>query len=152
MGQTRYPSKSWLFKSCFSFNVRQHGQQQLYFQYKVYWIIGVSSFSQPYLWIQLPLQSPPKTFSSTLVNFHFPIPPLLVHKIILTTPTNTLFLYTSANSHLPIIAYNHPNNLHQKNSLPQPFSQFRLRQGNRVLGSLVRTCTVLVFPYFLKVW
>ena len=32
--------------------------------------------------------------SSTLVNFHLLIPPLSVHKIILTLPTNTPFLYT----------------------------------------------------------
>ena len=33
---------------------------------------------------------------------------------ILTIPTNTLFLYTSAIFYLPILAYKHPNNLHQK--------------------------------------
>ena len=31
MGQARYPSKSWVFNSRFSFKIRQHGQQQLYF-------------------------------------------------------------------------------------------------------------------------
>ena len=29
----------WIFKSRFSFKVRQHGQQQLYLQYKACWII-----------------------------------------------------------------------------------------------------------------
>ena len=91
MDQTRYKSKSWVIKSRFSFNVRQHGQQQLYLQYKVSWIlfniIDAPSLSQPYLCIQLPLQSPRKFRSSTLVTFHLPIPPLFVHKIIFTTPT-----------------------------------------------------------------
>ena len=32
--KTCYPSKSWVFKGCFSFKVRQHGQQRLYLQYK----------------------------------------------------------------------------------------------------------------------
>ena len=32
MGQTRYPLKSWVFKGCSSFKVRQHCQQQLYLQ------------------------------------------------------------------------------------------------------------------------
>ena len=31
--------KNWIFMSCFSFKVRQHGQQQLYLQYKVPWIL-----------------------------------------------------------------------------------------------------------------
>ena len=51
MDQASYPSKNWVFKSRFFFNVRQHGQQQLYFQHKVCWIIdkmvGAPSFSQP---------------------------------------------------------------------------------------------------------
>ena len=99
MGQTRYPSKSWVFKNRFSFIATQHGQHQLYLQCKVCWIlhkmVGAYSFSQPCLYRQLPLESPPKMRSFTLDNFHFPISPLLVSKIILTTPTNTPFLYTS---------------------------------------------------------
>ena len=43
-----------------------------------------------------------------------------------------------------------------KNSTPKIFSllfcQFRLRQGTRELGSLMRTQTVLISPFFLKVW
>ena len=38
----------------------------------------------------------------------------LVHKIILTVRTNMPFHYTSVIFHLPIFAYNHPNNLHWK--------------------------------------
>ena len=37
-------------------------------------------------------------------------------------------------------------------SLSQPFSQRSLRQGTRGLGSLVRTNTVLISLFFLKVW
>ena len=51
MGQTFYPSKSWVFKSHFPFKVRQHCQRQLYLQYKVCWIlyrmVSAPSFSQP---------------------------------------------------------------------------------------------------------
>ena len=47
-----------VFKSRFSFKVRQHNQQNLYLQYKVCWIIykmvGAPSFSQPYLCMQPP--------------------------------------------------------------------------------------------------
>ena len=46
-----------------------------------------------------------------------------------------------------------PNNLHQKIFfLSQPFIQFRLRQGTKKIGSLVRNDTVLIFPFLLKVW
>ena len=61
-----------------------------------------------------PLQSPPKIRSSTSANFHLLILLLIVHKIVLSIPTNSSFLYTSAIFHLPIFAYYHPNNLHQK--------------------------------------
>ena len=56
-------------------------------------MVGAPSFSQPYLCIQPPLQSPPKIRSSTPDTFHLPIPLLLVRKIILTIPTKTPFLY-----------------------------------------------------------
>ena len=118
MGKSCYPSKSWVFNSRFSFKVRQHGQQEHYTQYNVccafYRMVCAPSLSQPYLCIQPPLQSPPRIRSSISVNFCLPIPSLLVDKIILTVPSNTPFLYTSAILHLSIFAYNHPNNLHQK--------------------------------------
>ena len=43
-----------------------------------------------FLYIQPTLQYPPKNSSSTSVNFYIPNPPLLFHKIILTTPLLTL--------------------------------------------------------------
>ena len=36
-GSNTLPIKSWVFKSYLFFRVRRHGQQQLYFQYKVCW-------------------------------------------------------------------------------------------------------------------
>ena len=77
-------------------------------------MVSASSFSEPYFSIQPPLQSPLKIRFSTSVNFYFPIPPLLVHKIILTSPTNTPFLYTSVILHLLIFPYKLLNDLHQK--------------------------------------
>ena len=121
MNQTRYPSKSWAFKSRLSFKVRQHGQQRLYFQCKLCWIfykmVSAPSFSQPYLRIQPTFQSPPKNRSSTSANFHLPIPPLLYHKITLIIPTNSPFLCSSVSFHLPLFAYNHPN-IYTKNIFP----------------------------------
>ena len=100
-------------------------------------MVGAPSFPEPHLCIQPLLQPLPKIRSSTSVNFHLPIPLLLVHKIILTIPTNTTFLYTST----PKIF-----------SLPQPFRQFRLRQWTKKLESLKNTDTILISPFFLKVW
>ena len=59
-------------------------------------MVGGSSFPQPYLWIQTLLQSPPRIRSSNSVSFRILIPPLLVYKIILSNPTNTLFLCIAA--------------------------------------------------------
>ena len=109
-------------------------------------MVGSPSFSQPYLCIQPPLQSPPKIFSSTLVNFHLPIPPLLFNKIILTTSTNTPFIYATAIFHLPIFGYNHPSNLHQKYF---PYHS-NLANSNCVKGQ--ESYGVLISPLFLKVW
>ena len=77
-------------------------------------MIGTPSFSQSILWIQPTRQCLPRNSSSSSVNFHFPISPLLVQIIILTIPTNTPFLYNSAIFHFPLFAYKHTNNLHQK--------------------------------------
>ena len=60
-----------------TFKVRQHGQQQLFLQYKVCWIfckiVGAHPFSQPYLCVKPHLQSPPKICFSTSFKFHLPI-------------------------------------------------------------------------------
>ena len=143
------PVKKWVFKSRFSFRIRQHGQ--LFLQYKVCWvlykIVGFSLFSLPLLCIQPSLRSPPKTCSSTLVSFYFPISPSFVHKIIIAIPTNTPFLYTSATLHPSNFCVQPSQQSAPKTfSLPQPFSQFRLHQGTRELVSLVRTEADLISP------
>ena len=103
--------------------------------------------------MQPPLQSPPKICSFILVNLHLPIPPLLVHKIILTIPTNSPFkprqFFTFS-----FFTYNHSNNLHQKHfpHLSKAFIPFKLCQRTRKLGSLVKNDLILISPFFLKVW
>ena len=91
------------------------------------------------------LQSPPKIRSSTSVNFHLPIRPLPFNKIILTIPTNTLFLYISAIFNLPIFKCNHPSNLHQ---IYFPY----LLQETKEPWSLARNDTVSICSFFLEVW
>ena len=116
-------------------------------------MVGVTSFSLPYMCILPPLQSPPKILSSTSFNFHLPIPPLLLNKIIPTIPTNIPFLCTSTLFLPPYFCVQTSQQSTPKIfSLPQPFSQFRLRQGTKDLWSLVRNDTVLISPFFLKVW
>ena len=89
----------------------------------------------------------------TLVNFHLPIPLLLVHKIIYKNPINTTFLYTSAIFHLPIFAHNYPSNLQQR-YFPcfSHLANLGCILGTRELESLVTTDTVWISPFFLKVW
>ena len=116
-------------------------------------IIDAPSFSQPYLCIQLPLQSPRKFHSSTLVTFHLPLPPLFVHKIIFTTRTTLPFNFnfTSSISYLFIFGYSHPSNQHQKHF---PYLNHLANWGclKGTLWSLVRTDTGLTSLFFLKVW
>ena len=99
--------------------------------------------------IQPSLQSPTKTRCSTSVNFHLPIPPLLLNKTIYTILTNTPFLCTSSIFYYPIFAYNHPSNPYNNISLPWPC---RLHQRTKELWSFVRNGIVLISPFFLKVW
>ena len=96
------------------------------------------------------------------VRYSFIFTTVVVHK---TTPTNSSknlflyfsqfsppFLYTSATFYLTIFAYKSQQSTIKIFSLPQPFSQFRLGQEVRELGSFVRPDTVLISPFFLKIW
>ena len=111
MGQTRYPSKIWVFKSHFSFNVRQHGQQTMlnFLQngrccfiltnLLVYTTTPPNSAKNPFLYLR---------------QFSPPFLPLLVHKTTLTTlPSSIPQQFVT----FPIFAYSHPNNLY-KNIFP----------------------------------
>ena len=107
-------------------------------------MLGAPSFSQPCLCIQPSLQSPTKSVSLLQSIFTSLFHPCFSTKSSLQSPL-TLLLYLSNVSP--------PNNLHQKIFfLSQPFIQFRLRQGTKKIGSLVRNDTVLIFPFLLKVW
>ena len=115
MGQTRYPSKSRAFTSGLSFKVRQRSTATLSSIQNM--LHSLQNGRCSFIFITLLVQTTILKFtlkirSSTPVNFYLHIPPLLVHKIILTIITP--FPYTSAIFYLPIFAYNHPNNLHRK--------------------------------------
>ena len=109
MGQTDYPSKSWIFKSRFSFKVRQHGQQQLYLPWKY-----DELFTK---WqVLLHFHNPSYAFNHSYKLHQKSIPLLqstftsLFHSYFLTNPP----LQSPAIFRLPIFAHNHPSNLHQK--------------------------------------
>ena len=151
MGETGYLPQNWVFNGRFSFKVWQHGQQQLCLQYKVCWILYKMIRAPSFLYINPMLQSPPNNRSSISVNFNLPIPPLLLHKIILTAPTNTPFLC----SNFPPPSFcvlRFQQSTPKIFSLLLPFCQFRLHQRTRELERLVRSETVLISPLFLKVW
>ena len=93
-------------------------------------MLGAPSFSQPCLCIQPSLQSPTKSVSLLQSIFTSLFHPCFSTKSSLQSPLT-----------------------HQKIFfLSQPFIQFRLRQGTKKIGSLVRNDTVLIFPFLLKVW
>ena len=148
MSQTRYPSKR-VFKSRFSFKIRQHGQQQLYFQYKVCWIlckmVGTPSFSQPCLFIQPTISTKNPFFYQSIFTslFH----PFLLTKSFLQSPITIPFCIPPSFCVEPSQQYT-PRIF----SLPHHFCQFRLRQGTRDRGSLFSINTVLICPFLLKVW
>ena len=104
--------------SRYNFKVKQHSQKQLNnfntrcaeFSTKC----RCSFISKTLLCIQLPLQSLTKIITLTSTNFYLPILSSLVHKIIPTIPTNTPFLFNSANFHFPIFAYSYLFNVNQK--------------------------------------
>ena len=101
--------------------------------------------------MQPPLQSPPKIFFSTSVNFHLAVSPLFFYSISLQFPLTLPFflpqqLFTSLFSRTIIPAICIKNIF-----LLQPFSKFRLRQSTKELRSLVWNDSVLISLFFLKV-
>ena len=88
--------------------------------------VDATSFSQPYLCLQSPLQSQPKIHSSTSDNFQLPNHHYLFAKLSLQSP---LRLPSSIRQQLFTSKQSTPKIF----SLPQPFIQCRLRQGNREL-------------------
>ena len=138
--------KTRVFKSRFSLKVKQHGQKQLKTTGRCSLIFTTSLVHKITPTIST------KTRFSTSINFHLPIPLLFVHRITLTNPINTTYLYTSAIFHLPNFAQNNPINSHQKyfpylNHLANSGCVIRTRE----LESLVTTNTVWFSPFFFKV-
>ena len=110
-------------------------------------MVGAPSFSQPYLCIQPPLQSPTKILSSISVNFHLYFLHLFFNKIILTIHTNASFPYTAAVFSTSYFCVQPSQQCTSKMfSLPQPFSQLRLRQRIKEVWSFVRILNLSLLP------
>ena len=107
-------------------------------------MLGTPSLSQSCLCIQPLLQSLTKISWFTSVNFHVPIPALIVQK---SSLQSQLTLPFSIPQQLLTSQQSTPKNI----SLPQPFSQFSLCQWTKELRSFVRTDTVLISPFSLKI-
>ena len=120
-------------------------------------MLGAPSFSQPYIYLYN-LHTPTTSTKNSFLYFSqfplfLPISPLFVDKIILAIPTNTPFYYSTTVFHFPAFYIQSSQKSTPKTfSLPQALVQFRLSQRTRELGSLVRTDTVLISPFFLKAW
>ena len=115
-------------------------------------MVGALSFSQPILRIQLTLQSLPRNSSSFSVSFHFPISPLLVHKITFTIPTNTPFLYNSAVFHSFFLCTTIPT-IYTKNILPTSnILPIQAASRYQKVREYCEDWRCLISPFFLKVW
>ena len=106
-----------------------------FFFFRISLMVGAPSFSELYLCIQKSLKYPPNIRSSTSVNFqHFPY----------LRNFSTPYIFASVQPFQPSTP--------KIFSLLQSFNQFRLHEGTRELGSLVRTNTDLFSSLSLKVW
>ena len=75
-------------------------------------MVGTLAFSQPYLFIQPPAQSPPKICTPTSA-IPPPPPPPLFYRYLFIKASSLLTLSssnTSAIFHFPIFVYSHPYN------------------------------------------
>ena len=115
-------------------------------------MVGALSFSQPILRIQLTLQSLPRNSSSFSVSFHFPISPLLVHKITFKIPTNTPFLYNSAVFHSFFLCTTIPT-IYTKNILPTSnILPIQAASRYQKVREYCEDWRCLISPFFFKVW
>lgn len=143
VGQTRYQSKSGIFKSHFSFKFRFFLES-----IKCSFIFRHPSCSYDHA--NNSTNNPFFYFSQFSPSF---LISLLVHKTIPSNPSNTPFLYTSAISRLSIFTYCHYHNPYQKSFPPPwPSSQFRFCQGSKEQESLVWRDNVLIHPCFPGAW
>ena len=100
------------------------------------------------------MQSPLKIRSSTSVNFHHAVSLLLFNQIIPTTCSNTpssipqqFFTYLFLRTTIPAI--------YTKNIFSTPGHSANsgcIKEGTKEIWNLVRNDTVLISPFFLKVW
>ena len=136
--------KSWVFKTHLSINVRQHGQQciqnSLQSGRRSLLFTIIYTYNHPYNFYQKDFLLLHSTFTSL---FH---PYVLIKSSLqsaLTLPSSTPLYFCVQLSQ---------QSTKKISSLHQPFSQFRLRQSTKELWSLMRNDTILISPFFLKVW
>ena len=115
-------------------------------------MVSAPSFSQPYLCIQPTLQSPPKTVPLLQSSFTSLFHPYLFTELSLQSPLR--FPFFTPQQFSPPFVHVQPTQQSTPKIFSPPwlFRQFRLCQGTRELGSLVRTDTILISSFFLKVW
>ena len=108
-------------------------------------MVGVLHFYNPTCACNHPYNLHQKSIPSLQTVFNFLFHHYLFAKLSLQSPRR---LYSSKRQQLFTSKQSTPKIF----SLPQPFSQCRLRQGNRKLECLVMTNTVVISSFCLKVW
>ena len=136
MDQTRYKSKSWVIKSRFSFNVRQHGQQQLYLQCCKLNSLQYNRCSFIFTTLLVHTTTPAISAKIPFLYFSHFSPPsstLICSQNHFYNPHYTPFQFQFyIINFLPLYFWIQPSQQSAPKafSLPQPFSQLRLPQGN----------------------
>ena len=92
--------------------------EYLLFQIKYFQRRQLLNFHKPNCRYTTTLTISIKKTSLYLSQFSPPFSPITVHKMFITMPTNTPFLYTLAICHLPIFAYSHTYNFYIENIFP----------------------------------
>ena len=149
MFQARYPSKSWVFLSKLGNTLNNNSiliQNMLNSLRN-----NKCSFISTTLLVHTTTPTISiKVLSSTSVNFHHFVTPLLFNKTISAINTNTPFLYTAVYFFFPIFAHSYPSNWHQKcfsclSHWASPSFVKRQRSYGVLWGFLISL-------FFFKVW
>ena len=116
-------------------------------------MVGPPSFSQYYLYIKPPLTITTKKPFFYISQFSSPCSTLNCSQNRSFNPYQQfLSLYVSNLSPLYFCVLPSQQSTPKIFSPPHPFSQFRLHQGIKELGTLVRIDTVLISPFLFKGW
>ena len=115
-------------------------------------MVGAPPFSQPILWIQPTLQSLPRNSSSSSVNFHFPILPLVVQKSSLQSPLTLPSYITQKFFTSPFLRTTIPTICTKNVSLTSNILPIQDMSKDHVVREYCEDWNCFNISFFLKVW